>query len=238
MPSPTPTPQLSKEYIRTSGGRLLAVEDKNAIGQPPADLAIWRPGTQGVWWIFNPATGSTWATVDWGITDDEPIPGDYDGDGTTDCAVRRDGSPYATWYVFYSASGPGSFQFGVNTDLPAQADYDGDGKTDRPFIDRRLAGNLRGLVRSGNDRRLLFAEGVKRVTSLIRRYDGDGWQLCGLFVHAAARSFDHSSNAYRYYASGISPALRLETAIQTTTATQSRLPVFDRMHRTGTSAQR
>ena len=41
-PLPTPTPQLSKEYIY-AGSRLLAVEDANANAAPPADLAVWRP---------------------------------------------------------------------------------------------------------------------------------------------------------------------------------------------------
>ena len=53
-PSPTPTPQLSKEYIY-AGSRLLAVEDANANAAPPADLAVWRPpgcvgtGCYAVW---------------------------------------------------------------------------------------------------------------------------------------------------------------------------------------------
>src|SRR4029079_7502748 len=41
-PTPTPTPQLSKEYIYAAS-RLLAVEDANANAAPPADLAVWRP---------------------------------------------------------------------------------------------------------------------------------------------------------------------------------------------------
>src|SRR5438445_5246973 len=43
-PPPSPTPQLSKEYIY-AGSRLLAVEDANANAAPPADLAVGRPST-------------------------------------------------------------------------------------------------------------------------------------------------------------------------------------------------
>ncbi len=135
---PEPTPQLSKEYIY-AGSRLLAVEDANASAAPPTDLAIWRPGAQGVWWVQNPATGSTWTTVDLGTTGDIPIPGDYDGDGTTDFSVFRPSTPYATWYIIYSSGGNTNFSYAISTDLPAQADYDGDGKTD-PAIYRPPTG--------------------------------------------------------------------------------------------------
>lgn len=139
MPPPSPTPQLSKEYIY-AGSRLLAVEDKNATAAPPADLAIWRPGPQGVWWVQNPATGSTWTTVDLGTNGDIPIPGDFDGDGTTDFSVFRPSTPYATWYIIYSSTGGNTnFPYAISTDLPAQADYDGDGKTD-PAIYRPPTG--------------------------------------------------------------------------------------------------
>ncbi len=37
--TPTPTPQLSKEYLY-AGSRLLSVEDANANAAPPADLAV------------------------------------------------------------------------------------------------------------------------------------------------------------------------------------------------------
>lgn len=125
MPSATPTPQLSKEYLY-AGSRLLAVEDKNASAAPPSDLAIWRPST-GVWWVR--ISGSSWITHTWGVSGDEPVPGDFDGDGTTDFSVWR--SSNQKWYVIHSSTGGFyEYQFGAATDVPASADYDGDGKTD------------------------------------------------------------------------------------------------------------
>lgn len=124
-PDPTPTPvSLSKEYIY-AGSRLLAVEDANANAAPPADLAIWRP-TSGEWWVLG-QNGSTVYT--WGGSGDQPVEGDYDGDGKTDFAIFRP-STGVWWLTFSSTGGSGAGQFGVGTDVPAQADYDGDGKTD------------------------------------------------------------------------------------------------------------
>src|SRR5687768_7997232 len=91
-PLPTPTPQLSKEYIY-AGCRLLAVEDANANAAPPADLAVWRPST-GYWFVLG-GTGSQQTSYGWGTTGDEPVPGDYDGDGKTDFAIYRAG----VWWI-------------------------------------------------------------------------------------------------------------------------------------------
>ena len=91
-PLPTPTPQLSKEYIH-AGSRLLAVQDSNATASPPYDLAVWRP-TSGNWYVLG-GTGSQQTTYGWGTPGDIPVPGDFDGDGKTDFSVYRSG----TWWV-------------------------------------------------------------------------------------------------------------------------------------------
>jgi hypothetical protein len=133
-PVPTPTPQLSREYLY-AGSRLLAQVDANAQEAPPADLAVWRPSTGG-WWVM----GGQWSqqvTQNWGTTSDEPVEGDYDGDGKTDFAVWRKtaSSPGAgdqgNWYIVKSSTGTTEqYPFGQLNDIPAQADFDGDGKTD------------------------------------------------------------------------------------------------------------
>ncbi|QQS32971.1 MAG: hypothetical protein IPM50_15215 [Acidobacteriota bacterium] len=74
-PLPNPTPQLSKEYIYASGSRLLAIEDANATAAPPADLAVWRP-SNGMWMVMG-QQGSQATNMQWGLSTDTPVPGDY-----------------------------------------------------------------------------------------------------------------------------------------------------------------
>lgn len=133
-PLPTPTLQLSKEYVY-AGSRLLSVVDANAQEAPPADLAIWRPSTGG-WWVMA-GDWSQQISATWGTVHDEPVEGDYDADGKTDFAVWRKedtstGSGDAgNWYIVYSSdSTTAQYPFGQAGDVTAQADYTGDGKTD------------------------------------------------------------------------------------------------------------
>lgn len=102
-PPPSPTPQLSKEYLY-AGQRLLNVIDAGAQEAPPADLAFWRP-SNGVWSVMGGAGGSQPVVQAWGLPDDRPVPGDYDGDGKTDFSVFRPST--GEWYVFEAATVPG-----------------------------------------------------------------------------------------------------------------------------------
>ena len=69
---PSPTPQLSKEYVY-AGSKLLAVEDAAANVSPPGDLAVWRPST-GVWYVLG-GPGSTQTVSTWGQSGDVPAAG-------------------------------------------------------------------------------------------------------------------------------------------------------------------
>lgn len=128
-PSPTPTPQLRKEYI-WAGAKLLAAEDAGADTNPAAALALWRKST-GYWYILTSAEGEIQKAIDfeWGFSGDKEVIGDFDGDGMTDFCVFRPLS--TTWYFMYSSDDSFHAVFwGHGTDKPVAADYDGDGKSD------------------------------------------------------------------------------------------------------------
>jgi hypothetical protein len=53
----------------------------------------------------------------WGSTSDVPIPGDYDGDGTTDLAVFR--ASNGLWQILQSSTNtPMTLTWGTSTDIP------------------------------------------------------------------------------------------------------------------------
>ena len=177
-PSPTPTPQLSKEYIY-AGSRLLAVEDAGANAAPPADLAVWRPST-GQWWVLG-GPGSQQVTVQWGGNGDVPVPGDYDGDGKTDFAVFRKDDPSAgnaTWYILKSSDSSWYVvPYGVSSDTPVPADFDGDGKTDIAVYRKNApsSGNATWYILQSSDGSTWYQQfGLTTDTPFPADHDGDG----------------------------------------------------------------
>jgi len=203
-PLPTPTPQLSKELIY-AGSRLLAVEDANANAAPPADLAIWRPGT-GEWWVLG-GPGSAQTTFTWGLSTDRPVPGDYDGDGKTDFSVFRPST--GEWYVVNSSSGSWSvWQWGLSTDITAPADYDGDGKTDRGVW--RPSTGVWYVIRSSDGAWFTPTFGLSSDVPAPADYDGDGKADIGVWRNSdttfySLNSADNSFHAIPFTQSSTEP---------------------------------
>jgi hypothetical protein len=171
MPAPTPaaTPQFSKAYIY-AGSRLLAVEDANASGNPPADLAVWRP-SDGTWYVMG-GPGSTETSFPWGMQGDQPAPGDYDGDGKTDFAIYRADVTGYWWVIRSSDNTYYSMPQGTNGDLPVPGDYDGDGKTDLALF--RSSNQFWYVIRSSDQATTATHFGSSGDKTAQGDFDGDG----------------------------------------------------------------
>ena len=170
-PSPTPTPQLLKEYIY-AGSRMLAVVDANANETPPGDLAVWRPSS-GTWYVFNLST-LNWTELAWGNSTDTPVQGDYDGDGKTDFAIYRPVTGQnSQWWITTSSNGSYyTINYGTSGDKPAVADYDGDGKTDIAVF-TPSNGNW-NILKSSTNSTYTLAYGTSTDEPTPADYDGDG----------------------------------------------------------------
>lgn len=178
--SPTPTPQLSKEYIHAASSRLVAVVDANASEIPPADLAVWRPST-GVWYIL----GVTQQTA-WGQSGDQPVQGDFDGDGKTDFCVFRPGD--TTWYIVKSSDGSYQYQvFGASADKPSPADFDGDGKTDIATF--RASTGTWYVFQSTTQSQVTYSLGQNGDKAAPGDYDGDGKADPGVWRYGTTSQF-------------------------------------------------
>ncbi len=122
-------------------------------GDGKTDIAIFRRGTLSAdpttWWILQSSNGMT-RTERFGLTGngtsqfDNPVPGDYDGDGKFDIGVYRFGlSPANTFIIKRSSDSVVTFQQwgNFNTDFIAPGDYDGDGKFDLCAVRTGAAGS-------------------------------------------------------------------------------------------------
>ncbi len=108
-----------------------AVVDIN--GDSRTDYVVVRPaggvGSQLTWWHAVNGGNPTY-TRDWGVSGDEILMGDFDGDGQDDPAIFRPSE--GTFYIIQSGSLTMRIeQFGQAGDNPrVVGDYDGDGRDD------------------------------------------------------------------------------------------------------------
>jgi len=77
---------------------------------------------------FSQDLTSAPASIVWGIREDIPVPGDYDGDGRVDTAVWR--PLEGNWYLLPSLNPPSLQPWGTSEDKPVPGDYNGDGQMD------------------------------------------------------------------------------------------------------------
>ncbi len=127
---------------------------------PPGSIFYYRPsGTPGV----------NFRSIQWGVSGDRPVVGDYDGDGRRDAAVFR--SSTSLWYILHSSNNQQRYErWGFNTDKQVPADYDGDGKTDLAVF----RDGLWAILQSSNNQQRYQQFGQAGDQLVPGDYDGDG----------------------------------------------------------------
>lgn len=127
-------------YILNSLTQTISVQDFGLPGDDPTvvadyngdgtdDLAVYRRGVGPAgqsFWIYRTSLTSQAVSVPWGLGNDFPAPGDYDGDNRSDFVTQRGN----VFHKRLTSFGLDQETFGGIADLIAPGDYDADGKTD------------------------------------------------------------------------------------------------------------
>ncbi len=185
-----------QEQLGRTGDQPTVVGDWDGDGR--SDPAVYRdaaaPGGQSFFFYRPSATASVdFRAVWWGTNGDEPVRGDFDGDGRTDAALFRPSNSF--WYVLKSSDGLPLYRYwGLNGDRRVPADYDGDGKTD--FAVFRPADSIWYVLNSATGTPSYRRWGSASDVPVPADYNGDGrsdpavyrpsdqrWHVpaCGLF---------------------------------------------------------
>jgi uncharacterized delta-60 repeat protein len=129
--------------------------------------------------VYRPSTGD-WTsrdnqgfgcTLNWGISGDIPLPGDFDGDSLSDFTVFRPSN--GTWYIKNSQSNTNSyFNLGAVGDKPVAGDYDGDAIDDVAVF--RPSTGVWYIRNSSTGGYTILQFGLNGDIPVQEDYDGDG----------------------------------------------------------------
>ena len=184
-------------------------------GDGKTDISVFRP-SNGYWYISKSSGG--YSFLQWGLSDDIPVPGDYDGDGKADLAVFRFSFSFkkTNWFVLKSSdntllSRKLGASGGVTGNEPTPNDYDGDGKTDFAIYitsDALPSPATFRIVQSSTDSEFVRQWGTNLDKTVTADYDGDG--KADLAVYRYLSSFSNPQIGTWFILQSSNDAARIE----------------------------
>ncbi len=94
----------------------------NFLGGPVAEVAVFRRAATATFRVNRPNRPPK--VLKLGTGTDQPVVGDWDGDGRTNAGVR---TPATKTFQLQTPAGVSTIVFGAVADLPVAGDWDGDG---------------------------------------------------------------------------------------------------------------
>lgn len=171
-------------------------------GDGRADPAVYRngasAGAQSYFYYIPSSAPESYITIPWGLSGDEYVRGDFDGDGRKDAAVYRPSNQ--TWYVLQSSNSQPLFKYwGLATDKRIDGDFDGDGKTD--FTAYR--NGVWYVLQSSNNQARYAGWGTSGDRVVASDYDGDGLTDFAIWRAGVYYILQNSNSQAAYYSFGI-----------------------------------
>ena len=150
----------------------------NFLRDGKAEVAVFRRGTPSQFRIQRPDRAPK--VVRFGGSTDQPVVGDWDGDGYTDVGVR---TPGTRTFSLQTAAGVTSVVLGKPRDLPLAGDWDGDGRWE---VGVRRAKSGRFVLRAADGTTRAVGLGDVSDVPVTGDWDGDGVTDLGVYDQAAA----------------------------------------------------
>ncbi len=150
----------------------------NFVAGPAAEVGIYRRAAPSTFEIARP--GTTPKRIQLGVATDQPIVGDWDGDGLSNPGVR---TPSTRTFTLKTPAGLTAVVFGGVKDLPVTGDWDGDGTTD---LGVRRATKPVWLLRAADGSITRVKFGLPTDLPVTGDWDGDGRTDLGTYDRATS----------------------------------------------------
>jgi hypothetical protein len=148
------------------------------VGTAEAELVVFRRGVTSTFQVQRP--GLAPLVITFGRSTDQPVLGDWDGDGRANAGVRR---PEEGTFYLSTPGGTIAVGYGIPSDRPIAGDWNGDGRTD-VGVHRSSEGVF--YLRNPDGTSQAIALGDKDDLPVTGDWNGDGVTDLGVYDSATA----------------------------------------------------